>query len=444
MAKPIVALIGRPNVGKSTFFNYIIGEKKSIVEDTPGVTRDRVYADTEWRGRKFTLIDTGGIEPHSNDEILVQMRRQAEIAMETADVIIFLTDIKEGVTAADHEVANMLRRTKKPIVLVCNKADKIGDTPDDIYEFYNLGLGDPLPVSSLNQLGTGEVLDAIYENFPAENEADDDDEYIRVALIGKPNVGKSSLINKILGEDRHIVSNVAGTTRDAVDSKFENAHGKYVFIDTAGIRRKSKIEEMIEKYSIIRAKAAIDNAHVCVLVIDATEGVTDQDAKIAGEAHEAGKGVIILINKWDLLEKETGTLEAFKKDVYNKLAYLTYAPILFVSAVTGQRIDKLFPLINSVNDQNNFRATTGMLNTVIEEAITLVQPPSDKGRRLKIYYATQVSTRPPTFVVFCNSAKLFHFSYQRYIENQIRKNFGGLEGTPVRIIVREKSTKEDK
>ena len=444
MAKPIVALIGRPNVGKSTFFNYIIGEKKSIVEDTPGVTRDRVYADAEWRGRKFTLIDTGGIEPHSNDEILVQMRRQAEIAMETADVIIFLTDIKEGVTAADHEVANMLRRTKKPIVLVCNKADKIGDTPDDIYEFYNLGLGDPLPVSSLNQLGTGEVLDAIYESFPEENELDDDDEYIRVALIGKPNVGKSSLINKILGEDRHIVSNIAGTTRDAVDSKFENAHGKYVFIDTAGIRRKSKIEEMIEKYSIIRAKAAIDNAHVCVLVIDATEGVTDQDAKIAGEAHEAGKGVIILINKWDLLEKETGTLEAFKKDVYNKLAYLTYAPILFVSAVTGQRIDKLFPLINSVNEQNCFRATNGMLNTVIEEAITLVQPPSDKGRRLKIYYATQASTRPPTFVVFCNSAKLFHFSYQRYIENQIRKNFGGLEGTPVRIIVREKSTKEDK
>lgn len=444
MAKPIVALIGRPNVGKSTFFNYIIGEKKSIVEDTPGVTRDRVYADTEWRGRKFTLIDTGGIEPHSNDEILVQMRRQAEIAMETADVIIFLTDIKEGVTAADHEVANMLRRTKKPIVLVCNKADKIGDTPDDIYEFYNLGLGDPLPVSSLNQLGTGEVLDAIYQSFPEENEADDDDEYIRVALIGKPNVGKSSMINKILGEDRHIVSNVAGTTRDAVDSKFENQYGKYVFIDTAGIRRKSKIEEMIEKYSIIRAKAAIDNAHVCVLVIDATEGVTDQDAKIAGEAHEAGKGVIILINKWDLVEKETGTLEAFKKDVYNKLAYLTYAPILFVSAVTGQRVDKLFPLINSVNDQNCFRATTGMLNTVIEEAITLVQPPSDKGRRLKIYYATQASTRPPTFVVFCNSAKLFHFSYQRYIENQIRKNFGGLEGTPVRIIVREKSTKEDK
>ncbi len=443
MSKPIVAVIGRPNVGKSTFFNYIIGEKKSIVEDTPGVTRDRVYADTEWRGKKFTVIDTGGIEPHSNDEILVQMRRQAEIAMETADVIIFLTNIKDGVTAADHEVANMLRRTKKPVVLVCNKADRIGETPDDIYEFYNLGLGDPLPISALNQLGTGEVLDAVFNNFPEEDVLDDDGEYIRVALIGKPNVGKSSMINKILGENRHIVSNVAGTTRDAVDSKFENQHGKYVFIDTAGIRRKSKIEEMIEKYSIIRAKTAIDNAHVCVLVIDATEGVTDQDAKIAGEAHEAGKGVIILINKWDLVEKETGTLESYKKEVYSKLAYLDYAPILFVSAVTGQRVDKLFPMINAVNEQNNFRATTGMLNTVIEEAITLVQPPSDKGRRLKIYYATQVSTRPPTFVVFCNSAKLFHFSYQRYIENQIRKNFGGLEGTPVRIIVREK-TKEDK
>ena len=438
MAKPIVALIGRPNVGKFTFFNYIIGEKKSIVEDTPGVTRDRVYADSEWRGRKFTLIDTGGIEPHSNDEILVQMKRQAEIAMETADVIIFLTDIKQGVTAADYEVATMLRKTKKPIVLVCNKVDRIGEVPDDIYEFYNLGLGDPLPISSLNQLGTGEVLDAIYEKFPEEEVFDDDDEYIRVALIGKPNAGKSSMINKILGENRLIVSNIAGTTRDAIDSKFENEHGKYVFVDTAGIRRKSKIEESIEKFSILRAQTAIENSHICVLVIDATEGVTDQDAKIAGLAHEAGKGIILLVNKWDLIEKETGTLEAFKREVYTKLAYLTYAPILFVSALTGQRVDKLFPLINSVNEQNCFRATTGMLNTVIEEAITLVQPPSDKGRRLKIYYATQASTRPPTFIVFCNSAKLFHFSYQRYIENQIRKNFGGLEGTPVRIIVREK------
>ncbi len=438
MAKPIVALIGRPNVGKSTFFNYIIGEKKSIVEDTPGVTRDRVYADSEWRGRKFTLIDTGGIEPSSNDEILVQMRKQAEIAMETADVIIFLTDIKQGVTAADYEVATMLRKTKKPIVLVCNKADKIGETPDDIYEFYNLGLGDPFPVSSLNQLGTGEVLDAIYDKFPPETDVNDDCEYIHVAIIGKPNAGKSSLINRILGENRLIVSNIAGTTRDAIDTKFENEYGKYVFIDTAGIRRKSKIEESIEKYSILRAKMAIENAHVCVLVIDATEGVTDQDAKIAGEAHESGKGVIILINKWDLVEKETGTLENFKKDVYTKLAYLSYAPIIFVSALTGQRVDKLFPMINDVNKQNSFRATTGMLNNVIEEAITLVQPPSDKGRRLKIYYATQVSTRPPTYVVFCNNAQLFHFSYQRYIENQIRKNFGGLIGTPVRIIVREK------
>ena len=442
MAKPIVALIGRPNVGKSTFFNYIVGERKSIVEDTPGVTRDRVYADTEWRGRKFTLIDTGGIEPKSTDEILVQMKRQAQIAMETADVIIFLTDIKQGVTAADHEVATMLRKTGKPIVLVCNKADRIGDTPAELYEFYNLGLGEPYPVSALNRLGTGEVLDAVYNSFPEETSIDDDDEYIRVAVIGKPNAGKSSLINKILGEERLIVSNIAGTTRDAIDTPFENEYGKYIFIDTAGIRRKSKIEEDIEKYSIIRAKAAIDNAHVCILVIDATEGVTDQDTKIAGEAHEAGKGVIILVNKWDAVEKENGTLEAYKRDVYTKLAYMTYAPIIFVSALTGQRVDKIFPLINSVNEQNARRITTGMLNDVMNEAVTMVQPPSDKGRRLKIYYATQVSTRPPTFAVFCNSAKLFHFSYQRYIENQIRKNFGGLEGTPVRILVREKK-KED-
>ena len=442
MAKPIVALIGRPNVGKSTFFNYIVGERKSIVEDTPGVTRDRVYADTEWRGRKFTLIDTGGIEPKSTDEILVQMKRQAQIAMETADVIIFLTDIKQGVTAADHEVATMLRKTGKPIVLVCNKADRIGDAPAELYEFYNLGLGEPYPVSALNQLGTGEVLDAVYNSFPEETSIDDDDEYIRVAVIGKPNAGKSSLINKILGEERLIVSNIAGTTRDAIDTPFENEYGKYIFIDTAGIRRKSKIEEDIEKYSIIHAKAAIDNAHVCILVIDATEGVTDQDTKIAGEAHEAGKGVIILVNKWDAVEKENGTLEAYKRDVYTKLAYMTYAPIIFVSALTGQRVDKIFPLINSVNEQNARRITTGMLNDVMNEAVTMVQPPSDKGRRLKIYYATQVSTRPPTFAVFCNSAKLFHFSYQRYIENQIRKNFGGLEGTPVRILVREKK-KED-
>ena len=441
MAKPIIALIGRPNVGKSTFFNYIIGERKSIVEDTPGVTRDRIYAETEWRGRKFTIIDTGGIEPKSNDEILVQMKRQAQIAMEMADIIIFLTDIKQGVTATDYEVATMLRKTGKPIILVCNKADKIGQTPDDIYEFYNLGIGEPYPVSALNKLGTGEVLDAIYENLPTNEETDDDNEYIHVAVIGKPNSGKSSLINKILGEERLIVSNIAGTTRDAIDSKFENKYGKYVFIDTAGIRRKSKIEEDIEKYSILRAMAAIEKANVCVLLIDATEGVTEQDAKIAGEAHESGKGVIILINKWDAIEKETGSLEKYTKEVYEKLAYLTYAPILFVSAKTGQRVEKLFPLINLVNEQNGLRIKTSMLNDVINEAITLVQPPSDKGRRLKIYYATQATTRPPTFVVFCNNAKLFHFSYKRYIENQLRKVFG-FKGTPVRIIIREKK-KED-
>ncbi len=441
MSKPIVALIGRPNVGKSTFFNYIIGERKAIVEDTPGVTRDRIYADTDWRGKKFTLIDTGGIEPKSNDELLIQMRMQAQIAMETADVIVFLTDIKQGVTANDYEVATMLRKTGKPVILVCNKADKIGEVPSELYEFYNLGLGDPYPVSSINQLGTGEVLDAIYDLFPKEEDENDEYDAVKVAVIGKPNAGKSSIINKILGEKRLIVSNIAGTTRDAIDSNFENSYGKYVFIDTAGIRRKSKIEEEIERYSIIRAKASIEKSDVCILVIDATEGVTEQDAKIAGEAHESGKGVIILVNKWDMIEKETGSLERYKKEVYTKLAYLTYAPVLFVSALTGQRIDKLFPLINQVNEQNAKRITTGMLNDVISEAITLVQPPSDKGRRLKIYYATQVSVRPPTFVVFCNSIKLFHFSYQRYIENQLRKNFG-FEGTPVRIIPREKANKE--
>ncbi len=441
MSKPIVAIIGRPNVGKSTFFNYLIGERKSIVEDTPGVTRDRIYGDSQWRGRDFTLIDTGGIEPKSEDEIRVQMRQQAEIAMETADVIIFLTDVIQGVTADDYEVATMLRKTKKPVVLVCNKADKIGEVPAELYEFYNLGLGEPLPVSSLNRLGTGEVLDAIFEYFPPEDETDAQNEYINVAIIGKPNAGKSSLINKILGEKRLIVSNVAGTTRDAIDSKFENKYGKYIFIDTAGIRRKSKIEEDIERYSIIRAKASIEKADVCILVIDALEGVTDQDAKIAGEAHESGKGVIILVNKWDVVEKETGSLENYKKDVYQKLAYLDYAPVLFVSALTGQRIDKIFELINQVNEENSKRITTGMLNDVINEAITLVQPPSDKGRRLKLYYATQVSTRPPTFVVFCNSVKLFHFSYKRYIENQLRKHFGFV-GTPVVVMPREKANKD--
>ena len=441
MAKPMVAIIGKPNVGKSTFFNYIVGKRLSIVEDMPGVTRDRVYGEANWRGRNFTLIDTGGIEPESNDIILSQMKTQANIAINIADVIIFLTDIKQGVTAADEEIALMLRKSKKKVVLVCNKADNFGKTNDDIYEFYNLGLGDPHPVSSTNALGIGDVLDAIYEEFPPKDENEEDDEIINVAVIGKPNVGKSSLVNKILGEDRVIVSNIAGTTRDAIDSYFENDKGKYNFIDTAGIRKKSKINESIEKFSIMRSMLAIERADVCLMLIDATEGVTEQDAKIAGEAHEAGKGVIIVINKWDEIEKETGTLENYKKEVYNKLGYLTYAPMLFISAKTGQRVDKLFELINKVAENNAMRVSTSMLNQVINEAIAVVQPPTDKGRRLKILYATQASTKPPTFVIFVNSKQLFHFSYERYLVNQIRTNFG-LEGTPIRVISREKGDKE--
>ena len=442
MAKPMVAIIGKPNVGKSTFFNYIVGQRLSIVEDMPGVTRDRVYGEANWRGRNFTLIDTGGIEPESNDIILSQMKNQANIAINIADVIIFLTDIKQGITAADEEIALMLRKSKKKVVLVCNKADNYGKTSDDIYEFYNLGLGDPHPVSSTNALGIGDVLDAIYEEFPPKDENEEDDEIINVAVIGKPNVGKSSLVNKILGEDRVIVSNIAGTTRDAIDSYFENDKGKYNFIDTAGIRRKSKVNESIEKFSVMRSLLAIERADVCLLLIDATEGVTEQDTKIAGEAHEAGKGVIIVINKWDEIEKETGTLENYKKEVYNKLGYLTYAPMLFISAKTGQRVDKLFELINKVAANNSMRVSTSMLNQVINEAIAVVQPPTDKGRRLKILYATQASTKPPTFVIFVNNKELFHFSYERYLVNQIRTNFG-LEGTPIRVISREKGDKED-
>lgn len=442
MAKPMVAIIGKPNVGKSTFFNYIVGQRLSIVEDMPGVTRDRVYGEANWRGRNFTLIDTGGIEPESNDIILSQMKNQANIAINIADVIIFLTDIKQGITAADEEIALMLRKSKKKVVLVCNKADNFGKTSDDIYEFYNLGLGDPHPVSSTNALGIGDVLDAIYEEFPPKDENEEDDEIINVAVIGKPNVGKSSLVNKILGEDRVIVSNIAGTTRDAIDSYFENDKGKYNFIDTAGIRKKSKVNESIEKFSVMRSLLAIERADVCLLLIDATEGVTEQDTKIAGEAHEAGKGVIIVINKWDEIEKETGTLENYKKEVYNKLGYLTYAPMLFISAKTGQRVDKLFELINKVAENNSMRVSTSMLNQVINEAIAVVQPPTDKGRRLKILYATQASTKPPTFVIFVNNKELFHFSYERYLVNQIRTNFG-LEGTPIRVISREKGDKED-
>lgn len=440
MSKPTVAIVGRPNVGKSTFFNYIVGKRISIVQDEPGVTRDRVYAEATWRGRTFSLIDTGGIEPESEDIIISQMREQANIAISVADVIIFLTDIKQGVTAADKEIALMLKKSKKKVILVCNKADNYGKTSDDIYEFYNLGLGDPYPVSSVNAIGIGDVLDAIYESFP-EKQEDEDDETIKVAIIGKPNVGKSSLVNKILGENRVIVSDIAGTTRDAIDSNFENEFGKYVFIDTAGIRRKSKVDEQIEKYSIMRSLLAVERADVCILMIDANEGVTEQDTKIAGEAHEAGKAVIIAVNKWDEYEKDTNTTEKYKKEVYNKLSYLSYAPIIFISAKTGQRVHKLFEMINMVASQNAMRVSTSVLNQVLNEAIAIVQPPTDKGKRLKIYYMTQASTKPPTFVVFVNDKKLFHFSYERYLINQIRKEFT-LIGTPVRMIVRERKEKD--
>ena len=438
MGKPTVAIIGKPNVGKSTFFNYIVGSRISIVEDTPGVTRDRVYAETNWRGREFTVIDTAGIEPESEDIIISQMREQAKIAIEIADVIIFLTDVKQGVTAADQEIALMLKKSKKPVVLVCNKADNMSRDKNEIYEFYNLGIGEPYPISAANALGIGDVLDAIFEKLPEKKAGEDEDDRIRVAVIGKPNVGKSSLINKILGQNRTIVSSIAGTTRDAIDTEYQNQYGKYVLIDTAGIRRKSKVKESIEKFSIMRTLLAIERADVCLMMIDANEGVTDQDAKIAGEAHEAGKGVIIVVNKWDEYEKETGTLEKYKKEVYNKLSYLSYAPIIFISAKTGQRVDKLFTMINNVAEQNAMRVSTSVLNQVINEAIAVVQPPSDKGKRLKILYGTQVSTKPPTFVIFVNNKELFHFSYERYLVNQIRKEFA-LVGTPIRIISREKS-----
>ena len=443
MAKPTVAIIGKPNVGKSTFFNYIVGSRISIVEDTPGVTRDRVYAETNWRGRNFTVVDTAGIEPESDDTIISQMREQAKIAIDIADVILFLTDVKQGVTAADQEIAIMLKKSKKPVVLVCNKADNMSRDRNEIYEFYNLGMGEPYPVSAANALGIGDVLDALYENFPEKSDDEDDDGRIKVAVIGKPNVGKSSLINKILGENRTIVSNIAGTTRDAIDTEYENEYGKYVLIDTAGIRRKSKVSESIEKFSIMRTLLAIERADVCLMMIDANEGVTDQDAKITGEAHEAGKGIIIVVNKWDEYEKETGTLEKYKKDIYAKLSYLSYAPVIFISAKTGQRVDKLFNMINNVAEQNAMRVSTATLNQVINEAIAIVQPPTDKGKRLKILYGTQVSTKPPTFVIFVNNKELFHFSYERYLVNQIRKEFG-LEGTPVRIIAREKGENFEK
>ena len=437
MSKPIVAIVGKPNVGKSRFFNYVIGQRISIVEDTPGVTRDRVYGEATWKDRSFTLIDTGGIEPESEDIIVSQMREQANIAINIADVIIFMTDVRGGVTSVDQDIAVMLKKSKKPIILVCNKSDNIGEPPPEIYEFYNLGLGNPYPVSAANALGIGDVLDAIYEHFPAKDKDEENDDIIKVAIIGKPNVGKSSLVNRITGQNRTIVSNIAGTTRDAIDTEYQNEFGKYVLIDTAGIRKKSKVNESIEKFSIMRTLFAIERSDVCLLLIDATEGITDQDAKVLGEAHEAGKGIIIVVNKWDAVEKDNYTTEEYKKDIYNKLAYASYAPIIFISAKTGQRVNKLFEMINSVASQNSLRVSTSVVNEVINEAISIVQPPSDKGKRLKIFYGTQASTKPPTFVIFVNNKELFHFSYQRYMINCFRNNFG-LEGTPVRLIIREK------
>ena len=439
--KPLIAIVGRPNVGKSMLFNKWVAQRLSIVEDTPGVTRDRLYAEAEWRNRKFDLVDTGGIEPSADSQILSFMRQQAEIAIQHATVILFVCDIKTGLTASDQEVANMLLRSRKPVVLAVNKMDQVGITNPDIYEFYNLGLGDPIAVSAVHGHGTGDLLDACMEYFPPEDEEEEEDDVIKVAIIGKPNVGKSSLVNRILGEQRVIVSDMAGTTRDAVDSYFENQKGKYLFIDTAGMRKKSKVDDRIEKFSVLRATMAIERADVCLILVDANEGVTEQDTKVAGLAHEAGKACIIVVNKWDAIEKDDKTMDHMRQDIRRDLSYMTYAPIVFISALTGQRVDRLFDLINYVNDQASLRITTGMLNTVLADATARVQPPTDKGRRLKIYYMTQIGIKPPHFVCFCNDAKLFHFSYQRYLENQIRSTFG-LEGRPVRLTIRQKRDKE--
>ena len=441
MSRPLVAIVGRPNVGKSLLFNRLVGQRLSIVEDTPGVTRDRLYAECEWCGRKFDMVDTGGIEPSTDSEILLFMREQAQIAIDSATVIVLVTDIRTGVTAADKDVANMLLRSRKPVVLAVNKADSTGAEDPAIYEFYSLGLGDPIAVSAVHGHGTGDLLDACLAHFPEASEDEEEADCIKVAVIGKPNVGKSSLINHILGEKRLIVSNMAGTTRDAVDTLFENQYGRDMFSDTAGIRRKSKVEERVEKFSVMRAQMAIERADVCLIMIDARDGVTEQDTKIAGLAHEAGKASIVVVNKWDLVEKETGTMEKMRKDIMRDLSFMSYAPILFISALTGQRTDRIFELINFVNDQSNMRITTGMLNNVLADAQARVQPPTDKGRRLKIYYMTQTGIKPPNFVIFCNNRELFHFSYQRYLENQIRAVFG-LEGTPVRIVIRQKGEKE--
>ncbi len=443
MSKPVVAIVGRPNVGKSSFFNYLIGRRVSIVEDTPGVTRDRIYEDVEWNGRIFSLVDTGGLEPDSTDTIPMQMRRQAEMALDLADVIIFMVDAKTGMTADDESIATMLRKVGKPVVLVVNKVDNIGEPPPEVYEFYNLGLGDFLTVSSAHGLGIGEVLDAVYEYFPPEDETEEEKELIKVAVIGKPNAGKSSLINKILGEERVIVSNIPGTTRDAIDTYFEQGDKKYCFIDTAGMRKRGKVTENIERYSVMRSLTAVDRADVVILVVDANQGISEQDSKIAGYAHNQGKAFIVAVNKWDLIEKDSKTMQEFKNKVYEELPFMMYAPVVFISALTGQRVNKLFEMVDYVVNQAAFRVPTGMLNDVLAEAIAVAQPPSDKGKRLKIFYMTQIKVKPPTFTIFCNSLKLFHFSYERYIENQLRKSFG-FEGTPIVFKIRERAEGADK
>ncbi len=441
MAKPIIAIVGRPNVGKSTLFNKLIGERRAIVEDTPGVTRDRIYGEGEWCGKEFVVIDTGGIEPKTDDIILKQMRTQAQIAIDTADAIIFMCDVRAGLVADDRDIAVMLKKSGKPVVVAVNKVDRVGATPFEFYEFYELGFDkDPIALSSLHGSGSGDLLDAVFAELPDNFDYAEEDDTIKVAVIGKPNAGKSSIINKILGEERLIVSNIAGTTRDAIDTKVECEWGKYTFIDTAGIRRKAKVEEVIEKYSVLRAHMAVERADVCLMMIDATEGITEQDEHIAGIAHEAGKACIVVVNKWDLVEKDNNSVNEFTKKIYNSLSYMTYAPIIFVSALTGQRIPKLFEHINYVNEQAKLRISTGMLNDMLNDATARVQPPSDRGKRLKIYYMTQVSVAPPTFVIFANSIELFHFSYQRYLENCIRETFG-FRGTPIRIVIRERGDK---
>ena len=440
MAKPVVAVVGRPNVGKSTLFNKIIGKRLSIVDDTPGVTRDRIYGEAEWAGRKFMLIDTGGIEPKTDDIILSSMREQANLAIETANVIIFVTDVKSGVTASDQDVAVMLQKSGKPVILCVNKCDGIGEVPLEFYEFYNLGLGEPVAVSSVHGHGTGDLLDRVFEFMPEYSADEEEEDIINVAVIGKPNAGKSSLINCLSGQERSIVSDIAGTTRDAIDTFIENKYGKFNFIDTAGLRRKSKVEDNIEKYSVLRAEMAIERSDVCVIMLDGVEGFTEQDSKVAGLALEQGKACIIAVNKWDIVDKDGRTMDAYRKKLMNDFSFMPYAPIIFISAKTGQRIDRLYELIKYVNEQNTMRISTGKLNDILADATARVQPPSDKGKRLKIYYMTQASTRPPTFVCFCNKAELFHFSYQRYLENQIRSTFG-LEGTPVRFVIRERGDK---